>query len=385
MIYEPEEDSHLLASCVKRFASGSVLDIGTGSGIQSITAAALKSVTRVLAVDISDESVQYVKKRVTGLKKIKVVKSDLFSNVAGRFDTIVFNPPYLPLDEREPEDSRSMTTGGKVGYELLARALYEVNDHLTRDGIALIVFSSLTNKNKIDEVLDEIGYDFDLIAEEKISFETLYVYKLKRNWLLHELFDKKIASIRKVAKGKRGLIFAGVLQGKKIAVKAQRLDLQIRTIEREAEMIKRVNKKGIAPRLLSRGKNYFTYEFAEGEFIKDFLEHSKRQETKKVFLEVLRQCRVLDKMHITKKEMGNPYKHVIVGKKITLIDFERAHYDDFPQNVTQFCQYILKNHALFSQKGMRFDKKKLIELAKHYKNNQTELNYKRIKLFVSAL
>jgi len=381
MIYEAAEDSFLLAEQVKKYACGSVLDVGTGSGIQAETAASLKSVKSVLATDISDEVIKFFKNKIKK-NKIKIKKSDLFSNIKGKFDTIIFNPPYLPRDRREAKDSALATTGGKHGYETLERFLLSINDNLNSNGICLILFSSLTNKNKIDEILNSIGYDFEELSTKKISFETLYVYKLKRNWLMDELFKKKVKNIKKLAKGHRGLIYTGKFRGKKIAIKAQRLDLKVRTVDREAEVIKKLNKKGLAPKILFKGKNYFAYNFAEGEFILDFLEHSKKLETKKVFLETLRQCRTLDKMKITKEEMHNPWKHVIVGKKVILLDFERAHYDPTPKNISQFCQYLMRNQKILGEKGIQFKKEDVIELSRKYKNNQTEANYNKIKSFL---
>ncbi len=390
MIYEPREDSHLLSEFVKKSAFGKVLDLGTGSGIQAIEAAKLKQVKSVLAADISNEIIAALKRKPRqnlgiNTNKLKIVKSDLFSDIKGRFDTIIFNPPYLPLDKREPADSQLATTGGKHGYETLHRFFNELNDHLTKKGIALIVFSSLTNKAKVDEFIITSGFTFELLKEEKISFETLYCYKIKRNWLFDELFRKNITNIRELAKGHRGLIFTGNYKNKKVAIKAQRMDLKVRTIDREAKMISKLNKYKIAPKILFSGHNYFVYEFIDGKLIIDYLEHSSKAETKKLFLEILRQCRVLDKIHITKEEMTNPYKHVLVNKKVVLVDFERAHYDIFPPNVTQFCQYIMKNKGILKNKNKEFNKEKLIELTKRYKSNQVENNYNKIRNLISSL
>ena len=55
-IYEPAEDSYLLQKYVKELAIGRVLDMGTGSGIQAITALKNLQVRLVLAVDINPEA-----------------------------------------------------------------------------------------------------------------------------------------------------------------------------------------------------------------------------------------------------------------------------------------------------------------------------------------
>jgi len=387
-IYEPAEDSHLLSEFVKKLAFGKVLDVGTGSGIQAFEAAKLKKVRSVLAADISDEVIRHLKNKINKKElnsKIKIINSDLFSDIKGRFDTIIFNPPYLPLDKREPLDSRLATTGGKHGYETLHRFFNDLNDHLTKNGIALIVFSSLTNKEKVDEFIINSGLTFEILKEEKVSFETLYCYKLKRNWLLSDLFDKNIVNIKELIKGHRGIVFTGIYKNKKVAIKSQVLNLRTTTIDREAKLIVKLNKSKIAPKILFSGHNYFVYEFVEGELVIDYLKHASKKMVKKLFLEVLRQCRVLDKMHITKEEMTNPYKHIIVNKRVVLIDFERAHYDSFPQNVTQFCQYIMKNKDILKCQKMNIDKEKLIRLARQYKSRQTKENYNKIKGLILAL
>ena len=135
----PREDSLMLAEEVKKYAFGSVLDIGTGSGIQAKTASHLKKVKKVLAVDINPKAVEYVKKYVVN-HRLSVKKSDLFSNVKGKFDTIIFNPPYLPKDHQVYD---AALEGGKKGYEILQRFVENTSAFLKPDGIILLVFSSL--------------------------------------------------------------------------------------------------------------------------------------------------------------------------------------------------------------------------------------------------
>ena len=173
MIYEQSEDSELLAKYVEKYAKGKVLDIGTGSGIQA--EAALRFTKNVLAVDVDEESVNYVKK-----KGIKAKISDLFSNVAGKFDLIIFNPPYLPDEKLEDEKSKRITTGGKHGYEILEKFFSQANEHLNKNGKILIVFSSLTNKNKVNKLIKKNDFKFQLLESKKLFFEELYCYLIFR-------------------------------------------------------------------------------------------------------------------------------------------------------------------------------------------------------------
>ena len=219
MIYDPQEDSFLLAKYVDKFSKGKVLDLGTGSGIQSEIA--LRHTKDVLAVDIDKESINFVKKKkikseysnlfsnvnekfdliifnppylpeeeledkesinFIKKKKIKTLISDLFSKINEKFDLIIFNPPYLPEEELEDKESKKITTGGKYGYEILERFFSQVNKYLNKDGKILIVFSSLTNKNKIDKIIRQNNFKFKLLEEQKMFFEKLYCYLIERKW-----------------------------------------------------------------------------------------------------------------------------------------------------------------------------------------------------------
>lgn len=165
MIYEAAEDSFLLKKYVEKYSKGKVLDVGTGSGI--LMEVALKKTSKVEGVDIDEEAVDYCKK-----KGLKVKKSDLFNKVKGKFDLIVFNPPYLPEDEVKDRD----LIGGKKGYELIERFFSEVVEHLEKNGKVLILFSSLTDKEKVDEIIRKNKFKFKLLEKGKYFFEELYVY-----------------------------------------------------------------------------------------------------------------------------------------------------------------------------------------------------------------
>jgi len=174
MIYEPREDSYLLQKYVKRFVkpNSKVLDMGTGSGIQAITASKISK--NITAADINKECILKLKTH----PEIKAIQSNLFQNIKGKFDIIIFNPPYLPEDPNEPEDSKLTTTGGKKGSEIIEQFLKQAKNHLNPDGKILLVYSSLT-KN-IKEII-KLNYSEEVLSQENYFMEKLFVSKLSKS------------------------------------------------------------------------------------------------------------------------------------------------------------------------------------------------------------
>jgi release factor glutamine methyltransferase len=378
-IYEPQEDSFLLRDQVLKYAKGKVLDIGTGSGIQAIAAA--KKAEQVLAVDIDQYAVEFAESHAKGndITNITFKKSDLFSKVKGKFNLIIFNPPYLPEEKGEEKSTARKVSGGKKGYEIIGRFFSQANPHLEDKGKILIVFSSMTNRDKVDEIIRDYGFDFKILSQQNLAFETLYVYAAERTILLEELMSEGFINIKKFAKGHRGIIWKAKLKNKAVAIKTKLLSSEaVGNIEREAEWLKLLNRKGIGPKLLFEGKGHFAYQFIEGIFIKDFIKKANKNRLKKVLKEVFRQCFILDQLKMNKEEMHHPIKHVIIGKKVVLLDFERANKSISPRNVTQFCQYIINQRAELNKKGFKIDREDMIALARNYSKKMDKENLNKI-------
>jgi len=166
MVYEPSEDSFLIQEFVKKYVKGRVLDMCAGTGILAKTA--LEKTKNVLAADIDEEAVEYCRKQ-----GINCIKSDLFENIKGKFDLIIFNPPYLPEDKAKLKDDH-FYIGGKKGNEILERFFSIARKYLNKNGKILIVFSSLTPD--VEKIIKKYSFKFKRLKEEKFFFEKLYVY-----------------------------------------------------------------------------------------------------------------------------------------------------------------------------------------------------------------
>lgn len=380
-LYDPREDSFLLAESVKVYAYGKTLDMGTGSGIQAITATNNVKVKSVLAVDVNTEALVLAKKR-NSHPLIGYIQSDLFSKVKGKFDTIIFNPPYLP---DHPNIKDIALDGGKKGYELSVRFLKDAKKYLADDGQILFLFSSLTNREIIDKILIENAYLFEEISRQKLDFEVLYVYKMKKV----ESLANEVKNLKFFSKGKRGLIYTGKFKKTKAALKIKNPKSEVSgRIHIEGHNLEIVNKIKIGPKLLKAADEYIIYRFVEGKLFPEFLKKAAKKDTILIINQLFSQMRTLDKNFMNKEEMSNPYKHIIVTKKkkAVLIDFERSNKTLRPHNVTQFVQYLISENLSpeLKKKGIKIDRNEMLKLAQEYKTEYKEKHYKKIlKLVLS--
>ena len=180
-VYKPAEDSYLLQRHVEREVRGVVLDMGTGSGIQAITAARRPEVTHVVAVDVNPRALEEARKNaaLAGVSgKIEFRLSNLFQAVGDeQFDYILFNPPYLPTHPEESRDEASRAwDGGPTGGEAIRRFLREAKHHLKDRGRILLILSTLTGIT-----LEEIAgnYEVKILEEKPLFFEKLLCVSLR--------------------------------------------------------------------------------------------------------------------------------------------------------------------------------------------------------------
>lgn len=186
----------------------------------------------------------------------------------------------------------------------------------------------------------------------------------------------------KFAEGKRGIVYLIKWKGKKaIRKEKKKLSKALGTIENEIYFLKILNKNNLGPKLYDYGKDYLIEEFVDGKRILDFLKDSKKRKTISVLKEVLRQARLMDKLQIDKKEMTNPYKHILItDKKIVMIDFERCRINPKPRNVSQFVQFLTskKVKEILKEKGIKIPAIKARNLAQNYKKRYLEKDFKKI-------
>ncbi len=186
-IYPPSEDSELLleAALQEVRMEDDVLEVGVGSGF--VSSQLLDECRFLLGTDISPLAVRVARK-----KGVEVIRTQFAQCIEKKFNLILFNPPYLELEEREKGEEgdkgeneskgedwmRKAIDGGKDGTEITSRFLSEVGDVLAPEGRIILIISS-TNFPHIEKEIENCGFVYETLLKKRVFFEELYALKLR--------------------------------------------------------------------------------------------------------------------------------------------------------------------------------------------------------------
>lgn len=99
----PRPETELLVEKVTDFIGNNemkVLDMCTGSGCIAISVDKMCDKASVVGADISKDALKVaVKNNALNHANVEFTKSDMFSNIEGKYDVIVSNPPYIPTKD----------------------------------------------------------------------------------------------------------------------------------------------------------------------------------------------------------------------------------------------------------------------------------------------
>ena len=99
----PRPETELLVEKITGFIGNNemkVLDMCTGSGCIAIAVDKMCDKASVVGADISKDALEVaVKNNALNHANVEFTKSDMFSNIEGKYDVIVSNPPYIPTKD----------------------------------------------------------------------------------------------------------------------------------------------------------------------------------------------------------------------------------------------------------------------------------------------
>ena len=151
-----------------------ILDLCTGSGIIAITLK--KELSQfsidVVASDISEEAIKVAKENAQSHDAtIKFIQSDIFNNIADKFDIIVSNPPYIDRkDEVTMQDNvlkydpHLALFAEEEGMYFYRKIIEQANDYLNENGVMFFEIG-YDQKDKIIKLADMNGFSAEVYRD----------------------------------------------------------------------------------------------------------------------------------------------------------------------------------------------------------------------------
>ena len=165
--YQPAEDTFFLADHIEDEKGKTALDIGTGTGFLAKILSG--SFDLVIGTDLNINSLRQQAAPIRN--RICCNAADVFSK---KFDLIICNLPYLATDEIID----IATDGGTEGFEIPAQIIKSALPCLNKSGKFIFVTSSLSNYQKLIDMVNSEGFRARILARKKLFFEDLILVQV---------------------------------------------------------------------------------------------------------------------------------------------------------------------------------------------------------------
>jgi release factor glutamine methyltransferase len=183
-IPRPETEAVLEWATAQRLAAAPVIvDLCTGSGALAVTLARHWPAARVIAIDDSDEALDYARRNTEGtaveLVHADVAADGLLPELDGRVDLIVANPPYVPDGvPLEPEvadhDPPHAVFGGPDGMAVIGAVADRAGRWLRPGGLFAVEHDDSTSTLTV-ELIERTGLFDDIRARRDLTGRPRFV------------------------------------------------------------------------------------------------------------------------------------------------------------------------------------------------------------------
>ena len=189
----------------------------------------------------------------------------------------------------------------------------------------------------------------------------------------------KIGSLDVLGKGYVGIVILGRMKNRTVAIKIRRTDSSRAELKTEAGLLRLVNEVQVGPKFIASSRNFLVMEYLDGIRIGNWISTKKTvEELKRTLYKVLQDCRRLDTAGIDHGELSTISKHVIVGRKTTMIDFESSSIHRRVSNVTSAAQGLFIGSGISRIVTGTYKtgtKKSIIAALRRYKRNMTDESF----------
>ena len=150
----PRPDTELLMEItLARFDQQSikVVDLGTGTGALAVSLAAERPGWQILGTDISKSTLAIAQKNAGTLANVNFLVGSWYTNIEGRFDLIISNPPYIRNTDPHLQALKFEPAGalnaGDDGLDCIRQIVNNCHEHLVPGG-HILLNTVMINKNR---------------------------------------------------------------------------------------------------------------------------------------------------------------------------------------------------------------------------------------------
>jgi putative serine/threonine protein kinase len=174
------------------------------------------------------------------------------------------------------------------------------------------------------------------------------VKQLKELGVTHLEFSGplRIGNLSLLGKGVAGMVIAGLIDGRKVALKIRREDSRRNNLVQEGVMLQAANNVGVGPLYIGITNDVLAMEFVEGTRLPLWLGSLKgrgrKARLKATLASLLDQCFRLDQSRLDHGELSRAHKNVMVSAndRPWILDFESSSRSRRPSNFTSLAQYL---------------------------------------------
>src|SRR5947199_6865670 len=165
----------------------------------------------------------------------------------------------------------------------------------------------------------------------------------------------RMGKLSVLGKGVVGLVFRGIADNRRVAVKIRRTDSRRRSMIHEAAMMRAANKAGIGPECIGSSEDVLEMQFLEGQrlplWISTLKGRGRKARVKATVKALLEQCVRLDAYGLDHGELSRAHKNVLVSKgdHPCILHYVSASLTRRVHNFTSLAQYTLLSDRFYIQ------------------------------------
>jgi release factor glutamine methyltransferase len=176
-VLDPRADSECVVELALELvpSPGRVLDLGTGSGCLLLSILSERPGARGVGVDCSGQALEIARSNADSLgcsDRVDLVESDWFQRIAGRFDLIISNPPYIRasdipalMPDVRLHDPMIALDGGSDGMDAYRAILRAAADHLN-NGASVVLEIGEGQMDSVAGIANGFGFEMSATTND---------------------------------------------------------------------------------------------------------------------------------------------------------------------------------------------------------------------------